>query len=126
MSGSTEVESRVWTARFSGSAEWQSASSTVSNGEHAIVISSASCTYYYSQLLREEPPPFHSSFVKWVYRLNEANINDTDIFVEFFDSYGTHFPTEMVFGARFTNEYEMTSDSLEEIVNYCGYRSREY
>ena len=111
--GSAKAEGRVALFKFSASAGYKQSSSTVSTGEHAIIISSASCTYYYSQILPLEPPPFHSSFLKWIYVLNNTSINDTDVFVSFFDTYGTHFPSEIFFGARYTNEYEMTSSSLE-------------
>lgn len=107
LSVSASVSGGGWGVSFSASAGYKKSSSEISTGESVFILSSASCNYYFSKLVKRSPPPLDPVFLSWVKRLSRTN--STDVYLEFLDTYGTHFPTEVTFGARFTYEHKMTS-----------------
>ena len=111
LSTSASVSGGGWGVKFSASAGYKESSSEISTGESVFIISSAKCNYYFSKLVKRQPPPLDPVFLDWVKRLSKTN--STDIYIEFLDTYGTHFPTEVTFGARFTYEYKMESKKYE-------------
>ena len=115
LSTSADVSGGGWGLSFSASAGYKQASSTISTGEYAYILSTASCTYYFSKLIKNEPPPLHHSFVDWIRRLGE-NVNDDDLYIDFFDAYGTHIPSQVKFGARYTQENKIESKKLETMA----------
>ncbi|XP_053396849.1 uncharacterized protein LOC123553325 [Mercenaria mercenaria] len=117
LSVSTSVNGGGWGVSFSASAGYKESSSEVSTGESVYIISSAHCNYYFSKLITEEAPLFDNVFVKWIHKLNETHkLNATNrdpVYFEFFETYGTHFPTEVTFGAKFIYEHKMSSSKYE-------------
>ncbi|XP_045197727.2 uncharacterized protein LOC123552271 [Mercenaria mercenaria] len=113
LSVSASVSGGGWGASFSASAGYKESSSEISTGESVYIISSASCNYYFSKLVKRSPPPFDPVFLSWIQRLNTKGTKAKKIYLEFFDTYGTHFATEVTFGARFTYEHKMSSKKYE-------------
>ncbi|XP_060563200.1 uncharacterized protein LOC132722694 isoform X2 [Ruditapes philippinarum] len=111
LSVSASVSGSGWGLSFSASADYKASSSQISTGESVYILSSASCSYYFSKLVKRSPPPLDPVFLSWVKRLSSTN--STDVYLEFLDTYGTHFPTEVTFGARFTYEHKMESKKYE-------------
>ncbi|XP_053386287.1 uncharacterized protein LOC128550715 [Mercenaria mercenaria] len=112
LSASAGVSFGGWGVQFSASAGYKESSSEVSTGESVFIISTASCNYYFSKLITEKPPQFDDVFISWIQKLNDTNAN-SDIYFDFFDTYGTHFLTEVTFGARYTFQHKMTSEAFE-------------
>ncbi|XP_045196195.2 uncharacterized protein LOC123551375 [Mercenaria mercenaria] len=112
LSVSASVSGGGWGVSFSASAGYKQSSSEVSTGESVYIISSAHCNYYFSKLITEEAPQFDNVFVKWIHKLNETDW-DPELYFEFFETYGTHFPTEVTFGAKFIYEHKMSSSKYE-------------
>ncbi|KAH3885872.1 hypothetical protein DPMN_009870 [Dreissena polymorpha] len=112
LSVSAGVSGGGWGVSFSASAGYKQSSSEMSSGESVFIISSAKCNYYFSKLITEGAPDFDPVFVKWVHRLNATDWNP-ELYNEFFETYGTHFPTEVTFGARFIYEHKMSSTKYE-------------
>ncbi|XP_025102813.1 uncharacterized protein LOC112569286 isoform X1 [Pomacea canaliculata] len=81
--------------------------------EKVLIVSSVTCSSYLVSLLHLEPPPFHSMFLKWVLRLN--NTSDEHLYLEFLDTYGTHFVSQVRLGASLTLVHKM------ETSNYNRY-----
>ncbi|XP_045214069.2 uncharacterized protein LOC123564498 [Mercenaria mercenaria] len=111
LSVSASVSGGGWGVSFSASAGYKESSSEMATGESVYILSSANCHYYFSKLVKRSPPPFDPVFLSWIERLNNTNLKD--IYLEFFDTYGTHFATEVTFGARFTYEHKMSSKKYE-------------
>ncbi|KAH3850754.1 hypothetical protein DPMN_093227 [Dreissena polymorpha] len=112
LSVSASVDSGGWGVSFPASAGYKKSSSEMSTGEFVFIISSAKCNYYFSKLITEEAPDFDPVFVKKVHTLNATGQNP-ELYHEFFETYGTHFPTEVTFGARFIYEHKMSSTKYE-------------
>ncbi len=96
---------------FSASSSYKKTSSEVSSGEKVYVTSSAKCSYYFSKIDLSQPPPLHPGFYRWAKAL-ERNYSEANL-LQFVKYYGTHFPTSVVFGARFLKQYSMTSQSYK-------------
>ncbi|XP_053397893.1 uncharacterized protein LOC128556506 [Mercenaria mercenaria] len=111
LSFSASASGGGWGASFSASAGYKKSSSQMATGESVYILSSAYCHYYFSKLVKRSSPPFEPVFLSWIERLNSTNLKD--IYLEFFDTYGTHFATEVTFGARFTYVHKMSSEEYE-------------
>ena len=96
---------------FSASSSYKQTSSEVSSGEKVYITSSAKCSYYFSKIDLTQPPPLHPGFYRWAKSL-EGNYSTANL-LKFVKYYGTHFPTSVVFGARFMKQYSMTSNSYK-------------
>ena len=96
---------------FSASSSYKQTSSEVSSGEKVYITSSAKCSYYFSKIDLTQPPPLHPGFYRWAKSL-EKNHSEANL-LKFVKYYGTHFPTSIVFGARFLKQYSMTSQSYK-------------
>lgn len=105
----TKVFVKEWGKWFSASAEFKQSSSEMT--QSVFIISTANCNYYLSKLVTEAAE-FDDVFIKWVYKLNSPGL-DQDVYFNFFETYGTHFATEMTFGARYTYEFKMSSRYYE-------------
>lgn len=113
LSTSASASGSGWGASFSASSSYKHSSSQMSTGQSVFIFTSAYCQYYFSKFLTETPPPFSESFLSWVYRLNNSNTEKE--YFAFFDAYGTHFPTYVVFGSRFTYQYKMSSANFKSM-----------
>ena len=86
------------------------------------------CEYYYSKLKVTQLPDFSSDFIYWMNRLSASN--ETEVYIKFFDYFGTHFFKEVTFGASYTYEHKMSSQSymhelskginIESSASYSG------
>lgn len=112
LSVSASVSGGGWGVSFSASAGYKQASSEIATGESVFILSSANCHYYFSKIISDRSPMFDDVFLQWVYKLNGTSWNP-ELYFNFFETYGTHFPTELTFGARFTYEHKMESTSYE-------------
>lgn len=105
---------------FSASADYKKASSTVSKGETKLIQSTASCKYYFSKLNQLDMPDLSQEMKEWLKRLEKSlkrhNIIDDKLIYEFVNYFGTHFPITMVYGARFTYENRVSSESYESLA----------
>ncbi|XP_045208112.2 uncharacterized protein LOC123559987 [Mercenaria mercenaria] len=108
----TKVSGGTWGTQFSASVGYKSSSSDISSGESVYILSTAKCNYYFSKLVTEDAPQFDDVFIKWVHKLNAAS-SDPELYFKFFEIFGTHFATEVTFGARYTYEYKMSSNYYE-------------
>ncbi|KAK7471703.1 hypothetical protein BaRGS_00035676 [Batillaria attramentaria] len=112
LSVSAHASGGGWGVSFSASAGYKESSSQVATGESVFIISRASCNYYYMKLLQRDAPPFHPVFLDWIVELNQTEHDD--VYIDFIENYGTHFLTEVKFGASFTYEHKMTTSSFKE------------
>lgn len=96
---------------FLASLSYKQTSSEVSSAEKVYITSTAKCSYYFSKIDLTSPPPLHAGFYRWAKAL-EKNSSKANL-LKFVKYYGTHFPTGVVFGARFVNVYSMTSKSYK-------------
>ena len=111
LSVSAEVSGGGWGVKFSASAGYKESSSTMASGESLYIISEARCNYYFSKLDPVKPPPFHPSFLQMARNLEDL-VNEENYF-DFFSYYGTHFPTFVTFGARYTHQHKMRVNSYK-------------
>ena len=86
----------------------------MSSGEFLYIISQAQCRYYFSKMDLTEPPPFQPGFVRWAKTLAKPDANKNDV-IQFIKYYGTHFVTEVTFGARFTKNHKVSQTKYEEL-----------
>ena len=86
----------------------------MSSGEFLYIISQAQCRYYFSKMDLTEPPPFQPGFVRWAKTLAKPDANENDV-IQFIKYYGTHFVTEVTFGARFTKNHKVSQTKYEEL-----------
>ena len=114
VSGSVDAHGGGWGAKFSTHAGYAKASSKVQAGESLLIHSQADCRYYKSRLDLRSPPPLNEKFLNYVTELLLGALSDEEGAVHnFFDTYGTHFVTELDFGARYTKQHEMTQSQYD-------------
>lgn len=114
LSSSVSISGGGWGYDFSASSGYKKSISQMSTGESIFIISTAKCIYYFSKFLAVTPPDFSDAFLIWVHRLN--NSDEKKDYYAFFDEYGTHFPTYVVFGSSFTFQYKMSSTTFRSQV----------
>ena len=111
---SVAVSGGGWGAQFSASASFAKDASKVSTGESVLIMSQATCRYYKTRLDTETPPALHDNFINKVNSIVSAATTDKESAVhDFLDVYGTHFFTDIDFGARYTKEHEMSFSQYE-------------
>ena len=88
--------------------------SQMSSGEFLFIISQAQCQYYFSKLDATDPPPFHPGFVSWAKKLASSDASQDDL-VQFIEYFGTHFVSEVTFGARFTKQHKVSQTKYKEL-----------
>ena len=71
----------------------------------------AKCLYYYSYLHPISPPPLDNDFVKQATMLSKTN--DEEVYMEFFENYGTHYATEVAFGAKYIFQHKMSESAFK-------------
>ena len=111
LSVSAYVKASGWGVQFSASAGYKKASKEVSSGQYVYILSSASCTYYFATLQELKPPPFDEVFIEWVKKLDQGK-NDSGIYFEFFNVYGTHYVKEITYGAHYTYQHRMQASTF--------------
>ena len=105
-----------WGFTFSASASYKESVAQLSSGEFLYIISQAQCRYYFSKISVTDPPPFHPGFVSWVKRLVSFGASPHDI-IEFIKYYGTHYVSEVTFGARFIQKHKVNQTKYKELRN---------
>ena len=113
LSVSAQASFAGWGIQFSASTGYRESTSIMSSTESIYIISEARCNYYVSKLDPIKPPPLDPSLIEGVRRL-EDDIDNNKTFLEFFDHYGTHFPSAVTFGARFTHQHKMSSETYRK------------
>ncbi|PFX24148.1 hypothetical protein AWC38_SpisGene11292 [Stylophora pistillata] len=83
----------------------------MSSGEYVRVISSAQCQYYRGHIDLTRPPPFHTSFIEWATKLADPRATDVDV-RQFVKYYGTHFFSDVTFGAKFIQSQKIRQAAL--------------
>ena len=111
LSKSAKAGGRGWGFKFSASRGYKSTMKEIKSGESVYIVSSAKCNYYLSKVIQNKAPSFHPAFLNWVEKLDKEA--DETVYFDFFDTYGTHFPSEILFGARFSYEYKMDSKTYD-------------
>ncbi|XP_022796663.1 uncharacterized protein LOC111335083 isoform X2 [Stylophora pistillata] len=114
LEASANIEGGGWGFKFSASASYKESVAQMSSGEYLYVISQAQCRYYFSKMDDTDPPPFDPGFVSWAKRLSNSNGNG-DAVLEFIQYYGTHYLTEVTFGARFMKNHKMSQTKYTEL-----------
>ena len=105
-----------WGFKFSASASYKKSVAEMSSGESLYIISQAQCQYYYSTIDYIRPPPFHPGFLFWVKKLAAPDITKADI-IKFIKYYGTHFLTEVTFGAKFIKKHKLSQKAYQSLKN---------
>ena len=95
-----------WGVTFSASAGYKKASSSLATGESLLIMSTATCLYYKTRLMAHSPPPLHEEFKAFIADIIDATDKEEAVH-DFLDTYGTHFVTEIDYGARYTKQHEM-------------------
>ncbi|PVD27543.1 hypothetical protein C0Q70_12705 [Pomacea canaliculata] len=95
-----------WGPPFSASQDFRQFSEDLR--KHVLVVSRATCSLHHVTHLLQKPLPLHPMFVDWVLRLN--NTDDEDAYLQFIDTYGTHFVSRARSGASFTLVHKMEED----------------
>lgn len=118
-----------WGFQFSASGSYKRDVAEMSSGEYVRVISRAQCQHYRSNIDFTRPPPFDPGFLAWANKLANANASEKDV-LQFIKYYGTHFFTDVTFGAKFIQSHKIsqtahetlkkTSMSVEVQASYSG------
>ena len=103
-----------WGFKFSASASYKESVAQMSSGEFLYVVSQAQCRYYFSKLDVTDPPPFHPGFVSWAKKLASSHASQDDL-VQFIEYFGTHFVSEVTFGARFMKQHKVSQTKYKEL-----------
>jgi hypothetical protein len=113
LSTMTDFNVAYKTFAFSSNFDFRKMTSTLERKKSVYIISSATCDYYFVKLRKQMPPSFDDDFLIWLSKLDASDSNTT--YIEFMDRFGTHFLSEATFGARFSNEYEMSMSNFHSI-----------
>ena len=74
--------------------------------KNKLIMSTASCKYYFAKLNYLDLPELSSEVMEWIGRMNHSlktrGFIDDALVYDFVDYFGTHIPSEMVYGARIT------------------------
>ncbi|XP_025102439.1 uncharacterized protein LOC112569016 [Pomacea canaliculata] len=124
LTGTARLGADKWGPPFSASKHFHKLSEELR--KHVLVVTTAVCSLYDLTLLLSEPPSFHLSFADWMIKLN--NTDDEDKYLEFLDTYGTHFVSRARFGASRTVIYKMddnvyrllTEDHVTSAASYSA------
>ena len=101
---------------FSASAGDKKDTAEMSTGEFLFVISRAECQNYYSVIDFFNPPPFDPGFLAKAKELADPTVSDEAV-LEFIQYYGTHFFTEVTFGAKFVQHHKISQKTYESLKN---------
>ena len=103
-----------WGFEFSASTGYKKDTAEMSTGEFLFVISQAECQNYYSMIDFSNPPPFDPGFLSRAKALADPKISDEAV-LEFIEYYGTHFFTEVTFGAKFVQNHKISQKTYESL-----------
>ena len=100
--------------KFSASASYKESVAQMLSGKYLYIISQAQCRYYFSKLDATDPPPFHPGFVTWAKKLASSDAGEDDL-VQFIEYFGTHYVSEVTFGARFIKQHKVNQTEYEKL-----------
>ena len=103
-----------WGFEFSASASYNKDTSEMSTGEFLYVISHAQCQSYYSMVDIVNSPPFDPGFLTWANKLADHKTSIKDV-LEFIEYYGTHFFSDVTFGAKFVQKHKVSQTAYESL-----------
>ena len=103
-----------WGFEFSASAGYKKDTAEMSTGEFLFVISQAEYQNYYSVIDFFNPPPFDPGFLAKAKELADPTVSDEAV-LEFIQYYGTHFFTEVTFGAKFVQHHKISQKTYESL-----------
>ena len=103
-----------WGFEFSASAGYKKDTAEMSTGEFLFVISQAECQNYYSMIDLSNPPPFDAGFLAKAKTLADPKVSDEAV-LEFIQYFGTHFFTEVTFGAKFVQHHKISQKTYESL-----------
>ena len=117
LDANAHVSGGGWGVSFSASAGYKQASSSVKSGKYKLILSTASCKYYFAKLNELDLPEFSPELLQWIDRMHKSidarGVIDDSLVYDFVNYFGTHFPSDMVYGARFTYENKITSSNYK-------------
>ncbi|XP_068712638.1 uncharacterized protein [Montipora foliosa] len=98
---------------FSASAGYKKDTAEMSSGEFLFASSHAECQNYYST----NPPPFDPGFVSWAKALVETKTKEEAVnyVMDFVKYYGTHFFTDVTYGAKFVQHHKVKQKTYETL-----------
>ena len=131
------AEAGGWGVHFSASQSYQSKSSTIQNNDFKLIHSASQCRYFSTRLNLCNPPPFSDAMIYWLEMSNKtySSLNDPEgnALLQFYDLFGTHVTSKVVYGASLTFESKLTSEnyaslssndfSVQAQANYSGFFS---
>ena len=85
------------------------------SGKHLFVISQAECQNYYSMIDFTNPPPFDPGFISKAKTLADPRKITDEAIVEFIEYFGTHFLTEVTYGAKFVQHHKISQSTYESL-----------
>ena len=100
-----------WGFEFSASASYNKDTSEMSSGEFLYVMSHAECQNYYSMVDFKNPPPFDPGFLAAANKLADPKAS----VLEFIEYYGTHFLSDVTFGAKFVQKHKVSQTAYESL-----------
>lgn len=99
---------------FSASASYGKDTSHMSTGEFLYVMSHAECQNYFSMIDFANPPQFDPGFLDWAKTLADPKVSDEEV-LKFIEYYGTHFFTDVTFGAKFVQKHKVSEKSYQSL-----------
>ncbi|XP_078353926.1 uncharacterized protein LOC144638601 [Oculina patagonica] len=109
-----KIEGGGWGFEFSASASYNKDTSEMSTGEFLYVMSHAECQNYYSMVDFQNPPPFDPGFLAAANKLADPKASPEDV-LEFIKYYGTHFFTDVTFGAKFVQKHKVSQTAYQSL-----------
>lgn len=86
----------------------------MSTGEFLYVLSRAQCQNYYSMVDFKNPPTFDPGFLSSANKLADPKVSDEEV-LEFIEYYGTHFFTDVTFGAKFVQKHKVSQTAYQSL-----------
>ncbi|KAJ7373975.1 hypothetical protein OS493_009303 [Desmophyllum pertusum] len=115
LSNTVGAESGFLGFSFKASTTVQHKTEEMKTASHTYVNTQAVCSIYTGAIFMDLPPKpsdeFIASLKKWENNPSEENIRNL------VDNYGTHFITDVVMGAKFGEESQVTTESYEKMVS---------
>ena len=101
-----------WGASFSASADYNQVSSLTQNGETVFVSSHAECQSYVASI---DDAPFSQTFVVTVSNLPLTN--DTQPYINFIQTWGTHVASTLIMGGRYGYRSSFTTENYTSLIS---------
>ena len=100
--------------RFSLNGQYQKIAQDINTGNYVYIMSTAVCKYYSSKLNERRRPPLDDDFLDYAKELLSNGTTASDV-KRFIDYYGTHYISEITFGAKFIYESKLSKWSYNQL-----------